>query len=76
MEMTQEEVIVWHEYPKEKPKGNNQIGNYPSYLIEIDSVVTISEYNLSEGKWQHLEKYVTAWAEMPRGFGELRQKEE
>ena len=79
--MTQAETIVWREYPKEKPPKE-----YDDYVL-----ISFSEYAVQSlplywedetpvfyalGEIRIKDGEIVAWAEMPKGIGELRQKEE
>lgn len=72
---TQEETIVWHKYPEEKPKGRPADNDY---LVCVNNNHTqyADLYNVHDGFiWcdtedSHRIGNVTAWAEMPRGWRE------
>ena len=70
MRKQQEETIIWHLYPEEKPNKEN------IYLVQWDDIVDdcgeiVSGVMGSEtfiGKYFVHDIGVIAWAEMPKGY--------
>lgn len=58
------DCIVWHPYPKEKPKENE------TYLVTYEGYITGNSYvNISRYFWDgFVHRRVTAWAELPNPY--------
>lgn len=62
-----ESKIVWHKYPEEKPKKDDDY--LVSVKIEDESFTLTSCFDMSIDAFGILsDKYVTAWAEMPEPY--------
>lgn len=63
---TQEETIVWHKYPEDKPKEPG------IYMVELTFNKHGNVYAFDNFRVEFVtkERFIKAWAEMPKGYQE------
>ena len=59
---TQEETIVWHKYPEDKPTWQG------IYLVQYPGHVCDDMFNCLNNTFGSTDSLVKAWAEMPKGY--------
>jgi len=63
----QQEIIIWHKFPDEKPKENKYY--FVTYGGDVFEQQTGHDF-YSNDSWTKEYRNVIAWAEMPKGWKE------